>query len=215
MSVENIHHRALTTVADRSGHKPAAAPGRASPAVPTPGNADRPGGTLPDVKPDPKRATSPEIESGIRSLRNEHKILEGQKDLQTGIDDVVGRLAGGNLDDYARVNLATDDILRTYGGRKDLNDKDKAAVVKGVNEYLRRKVIDGFLRAKNAQSEEGQAAQSKQAIKIAVSYVTGPGPNPMSQKDRLIYLTRQMSIAGIDDTIIDDVKAQCEQSKKK
>jgi hypothetical protein len=207
MPVEyDVHHRPRITVADGSG-TPSAAPNK--PGQPSSGNANAPAGQLPNIKADPKRATSPDIDSGIRLLRNEHTILEGQKQLQTGIDDVVGRLAGGNnLDDYAKVKPATDKILRTYGGRKDLTDKDKAAVVNGVNEYLRRIVVDGLRDAKND-------AQLDRAKKVAVSYVTDPGPNRMSRKDRLIYLTGQMLMAQVDRKIVDDVIAQCEPSKKK
>jgi hypothetical protein len=208
MSLEKIHHPAPTTVADGSGNKPATAHGKAGPASPTPGNADRPGGTLPDVKRDPRRASSPEIASGIRYLRA-GRDLEGQTQLQKGIDAVVESLAGTeNLDDYAKVKPATDDILRTYGGRNDLTPKDKDAVVNGVNEYLRRKVVDGLVQAKND-------AQLDRAKNVAVSYVSDPGQNRMSQKDRRIYLTGQMLMAGVDTKIVDDVIARCAPFKKK
>jgi hypothetical protein len=66
------------------------------------------------------------------------------------IDDIVLRLAGGeNLDEYAKVKSATDDILTACDGRGDLNAKDKAAVREAVNNYLQRNVVDGLLHAKN------------------------------------------------------------------
>jgi len=154
---------------------------------------------LPDVKLDPQRATSPDIESGIRSL-HQGQYLEAKTRLQIGIDDVVVRLAGANnLDDYDKVKPATDKILKTYVAQGGLSDKDKAAVVKAVNEYLGGKVIAGI---RNAQNE----VQLDRAKKVAVSYVTDPGPNNMRRKDRLIFLIDRMSMAGVDQKIIDDVK---------
>jgi hypothetical protein len=94
-------------------------------------------------------SVEPDIESGIRLLRMD-RILAGQSKLQKGIDDIVLRLAGGeNLDEYAKVKSATDDILRACDGRGDLNAKDKAAVREAVNNYLQRNVVDGLLHAKN------------------------------------------------------------------
>jgi hypothetical protein len=211
MPVRNdIHHGAAPiAVAGNLGAKSPAARGKPGPGHPTPGNANAPVRPLPDIKRDPKRASSPEIDDGIRLLRNEHTTLEGQKQLESGIDAVVARLAGAeNLDDYAKIKSATDEIFRTYGRRTDLTAADKAAVVNGVNEYLRRWLVAGLVQAQND-------AQLDRAKKDAVSYVSDAGPNGMSRKDRLIYITRQMLIAGVDQKIVDYVIAQCESSKKK
>jgi hypothetical protein len=209
MPVQNdIPHRAAPiTVADNSGTKSPAAPGKPGPGHPKPGNANAPIKPLSDIKSDTRRMTSPDIDNGILLLRNERTTLEGQKLLETGIGAIVASLAGGN-DDYADVKPATDEIFKTYSRRRDLTARDKAAIVNGVNAYLRRKVIEGFDQAKND-------AQLKQAKKVAVSYVSDPGPNPMSQKDRLSYITGQMLMAGVDQTIVDAVKAKCEPPKKK
>jgi len=209
MSVRNdIHHGAAPiTVAGRPGTNSPDARGKLSPGHPTPGNANAPVKPLSDIKPDPRRATSPDIDAGILFLRNERTTLEGQKQLETGIDAVVAKLAGGN-DDYSDVKPATDEILKTYSRRKDLTARDKAALVNGVNEYLRRKVVDGLVRATNG-------AQLDRAKKVAVSYVSDSWSNGMSRKDRLIYITDQMLIAGVDETIVEAVKAKCEPSKKK
>jgi len=106
------------------------------------------------------------------------------------------------------VKSATDEILKTYARRNDLTPKDKEAVIKGVNEYLERKVTDRLIQAKND-------FQLDRAKKVAVSYVTDAQPHGMSRKDRLIYLTGRMLIAGVDQKIVDDVTTQCRLSKMK
>jgi hypothetical protein len=211
MSVRNDIHLGATpiTVAGSPATNSPPARGKPSPGHPTPGNANAHVRRLSNIKPDPKRAISPDIDNGILLLRNERTTLEGQKELENGIDAVVAKLAGANnLDEYAKVKLATDEILRAYSGRKDLTARDKAAVVDGVNAYLRRKVVDGFHQAKTD-------AQLDQAKKVAVRYVSDPGPYSMSWKDWLNYITDQLLMAGVNEAIVNDVIARCEASKKK
>jgi hypothetical protein len=201
-SEPQTHHHAAARVADRSG-EPAATGGNNGSAKPTPGIANAPAGTLPNVKPDPNRASSPEIEKGMILLR-EGNIREGRMQIAAGIDSVVERLAGKpNLADYARVKAATDEILKAYGQR---HPKYKQAVVDGVNEFLRRsKAIDGLVHA-------GNKAESDKAKDAAAHYVNDAG-STMSRNDRLIYLAGHMLVAGVNQGTVNDVLAKCGQSK--
>lgn len=193
--VEKVHHPAPITVADRSGIKPDSPANKPGP---TPGNANAPVKPLRDIKPDPRRATSPDIERGLHLLR-QGKIADGEVQLQNGIDATVERLAGKQNLDYSQVKLATDIILTTYGGR---NAKDKAAIVNAVNEYDKRiKVIVGLLHAKTND-------EKKQATDVAVSYVTDSRPDRMSNGVRLIFLNGDMSKAGVDPATVKDVIAK-------
>jgi hypothetical protein len=190
--VEKVHQSAPRPVAEAN---PGTDPGKPRTARPTPGNANAPVRDLPDIKPDPKRASAPDIERGFRLLRD-GKIADGEVQLQNGIESVVKRLAGKqNLHDY---------VLKTYGGR---NAKDKAAIVNAVNEYvLRTKVIDGLLRAKTDD-------EKNRAKELAVHYVTDTGPDRMSPGGRLIFLTGHMLKAGVDKNIVNDVVAKIHPHK--
>jgi hypothetical protein len=123
MPVENDvhpHHRGPITVADRSrdASKPASgAPSKSGPARPTPGNADAPVKPLRDIKPDPKRALSSEIDAGLRDIRS-GKFTAGETQIANGIKNVVMHLTGeGRRTTYAAAKRATDEILAAYSQR--------------------------------------------------------------------------------------------------
>src|SRR5262249_53728805 len=129
---------------------------------------------------------------------------EGESQVLAGIDLVVTRLVGENHHkDYACAKPATDAILVAHSNRKK---EDVAALVNGVNEFLQCKVIDGLRGAKNK-------SQLDKAESNAVKYVTDKtGPNSMEAGDRLKGLIDGMKNAHVDQKIIDDVRAKCEQA---
>ena len=203
MSVENdVRH---IPVAARFRAKPGAAPGKpaqgaalpteSGQARPKPGNVNAPVKPLPDIKPDPRRALSREIDVGLGDIRS-GKFTAGETRIADGIRNVVTYLTGKNLRaTYAEAKPATDEILAAYSRRPPA---DVMEVVDGVNNYLQSIVIYGFLLAGAADS-----SQLKMALETAKKYVTDAGPNSRTPADRLESLINAMKDAGVGRPIID------------
>jgi hypothetical protein len=214
MSVENnVRH---IPVVDRSRAKPGA-PGKSAPGAPSipgqarpkPGNVNAPVKPLPDIKPDPRRALSRDIDVGLGDIRSgkanadEGKTNAGKIRIVTGIGHVVMNLTGKNLRaTYAEAKPATDEILVAYSRRPEADVKE---VVEGVNNYLQGKVIEDLLTARDM----GDGAWLSKALETAKKYVTDAGPNSRAPADRLESMIKVMNDAGVPQFIIDLTKKAC------
>ena len=200
MPIQNdIPHRAAPiTVADNSGTKSPAAPGKPGPGHPTPGNANAPTGVLPDVKRDPQRARSRDIDLGLKKITLEQEVELGEILLTQGIEDVVIRFVGEkNYENYDNAKPCTDDILLAY--------PHQPLVVWGVNYYLQVYLADSL-------KSGTKPSDLTKTVNYAVKYVTDSGPNSMSPSDRLNGLIDMMKQQHVDQKKIDAVKMNCERA---
>src|SRR5262245_15743248 len=222
MSVENVHHRAPITVADRSGVKPGAAPGKPDPARTKSGNANAPVTPLADIKSDPKpypkRALSRDIDVGLGDIRSgkanddKEKVNGGKTRIATGIGNVVMYITGQNLRaTYDQAKPATDEILVAHSRRSDGRE-----VVDGVNNYLQGIVVYDMLLARAAVSDSSGLNEAvdrlDKALETAKKYVTDAGPNSRIPADRLESLINAMTDAGISQPILDATRMRCEEA---
>jgi hypothetical protein len=211
MPVENDvhpHHRAPVTVADGSGARPGAAHGQTGQARPKPGNVNAPVKPLPDIKPDPRRVLSRDIDVGLGDIRTgeKEKVNAGKTRIVTGIGHVVMNFTGKNpRATYAEAKPVTDEILVAYSRRPQADVKE---VVEGVNNYLQGKVIEDLLTAR----EMGDGAWLSKALETAKKYVTDAGPNSRTPADRLESMIKVMEDVEAPPFIIDATREACKEA---